>query len=79
MPTELEASQGYKKPYLKQGEQGVNNEICSSFQALPAVPCPSTRGSPVWERLWIFRFSRREKLLLQVGHRCGFSLVCVRM
>lgn len=31
------------------------------------------------ERLWIFRFSRREKLLLQVGQRCGFSFVCVRM
>lgn len=31
------------------------------------------------DRLWIFRFSRREKLLLQVGQRCGFSLVCVRM
>lgn len=37
------------------------------------------QGSPVWDRLWIFRFSRREKLLLQVGQRCGFSLVCVRM
>lgn len=33
----------------------------------------------MWERLWIFRFSRREKLLLQVGQRWGFSLVCVRM
>lgn len=33
----------------------------------------------MWDRLWIFRFSRREKLLLQVGQRCGFSLVCVRM
>lgn len=35
--------------------------------------------SPVWERLWIFRFSSLEKLLLQVGQRWGFSLVCVRM
>lgn len=33
----------------------------------------------MWERLWIFRFSSREKLLLQVGQRWGFSLVCVRM
>lgn len=41
-------------------------------------PAPAGR-SPVCERLWIFRFSRREKLLLQVGQRCGFSLVCVRM
>lgn len=35
--------------------------------------------SPVCERVCIFRFSRREKLLLQVGQWCGFSLVCVRM
>ncbi len=34
---------------------------------------------PVCERLWILRFSRREKLLLQVGQRWGFSLVWVRM
>lgn len=34
---------------------------------------------PVCERLCILRFSRREKLLLQVGHRWGFSLVWVRM
>ena len=31
------------------------------------------------ERLCILRFSRREKLLLQVGQRWGFSLVWVRM
>lgn len=43
-------------------------------------PSPGCRGpSPVCDRLWIFRFSRREKLLLQVGQRCGFSLVWVRM
>lgn len=45
--------------------------------ACPALAPP--RLSPVCDRLWIFRFSRREKLLLQVGQRCGFSLVCVRM
>lgn len=29
--------------------------------------------------MWILRFSSREKLLLQVGQRWGFSLVWVRM
>ncbi len=39
----------------------------------------SNMNSPVCDRVCIFRFSRREKLLLQVGQWCGFSLVCVRI
>lgn len=34
---------------------------------------------PVWERWWIFRFSKREKHFPQTIHSCGFSLVCVRI
>lgn len=50
----------------------------SWLQRWPGARTPAP-PSPVCDRLWIFRFSRREKLLLQVGQRCGFSLVCVRM
>lgn len=50
----------------------------SAMASLPGHH-PPAHLSPVCDRLWIFRFSRREKLLLQVGQRCGFSLVCVRM
>ena len=34
---------------------------------------------PVWDRLWIFRFSRREKHFPHKVQRWGFSLVWVRI
>lgn len=83
-PQEFPSVNGTQKGLLSDGLhlssrgcQGDGHVLCPQ----PARPAPALQPSPspVCDRLWIFRFSRREKLLLQVGQRCGFSLVCVRM
>lgn len=55
------------------------NTTSKRFNDLNGNKRTTLLNSPVCERVCIFRFSRREKLLLQVGQWCGFSLVCVRI